>query len=100
MDRKNGRTDKGTTCTRAVISHNIPNSTFSIIYTNITNVYVKYNDKQKFVNLTRLDKKRVSSGLVETFKMMNGFHNLNKDLVFGLEVFDSDKGGHRGHDKK
>jgi len=33
--------------------------------------------------------------LVETFKIMNGFYNINRDLFFEL-----DNVGHRGHKKK
>jgi len=33
--------------------------------------------------------------LVETYKILNGFYNINKDLFFDL-----DDGGHRSHEKK
>lgn len=39
----------------------------------------------------RLDKRRISSNLVETFKRLNGFYNINRYLFFEL-----DDGGHRG----
>ena len=42
----------------------------------------KYDDRLKFLRLTRLDKRRIRSDLVETFKILNGFYNINKDLFF------------------
>ena len=49
----------------------------------------KYDDRLKFLGLTRLDKRRIRSYLVETFKILNGFYNINVD------------GGRRsGHEKK
>jgi len=42
-----------------------------------------------------LDKRRIRSDLVETFKILNGFYNINKGLFFDL-----DDGGRRGHEKK
>ena len=44
---------------------------------------------------TRLDKRRIRSDLVETFKILIGFYNINKDLFFDLN-----DGGCRGHEKK
>jgi len=41
-----------------------------------------------------LDKRRIRSDLVETFKILNGFYNINKGLFFDL-----DDGGRRGHEK-
>jgi len=32
----------------------------------------------KFLGLTRLDKRRIRSDLVETLKILNGFYNINK----------------------
>ena len=55
----------------------------------------KYDDRLKILGLTRLDKRRIRSDLVETFKIMNGFYNINRDLFFEL-----DEGGRRGHEKK
>jgi len=55
----------------------------------------KYDDRLKFLGLTRLDKRSIRSDLVETFKILNGFYNINKGLFFDL-----DDGGHRGHEKK
>jgi len=37
----------------------------------------------------------ITSDLVETFKILNGFYNINKGLFFDLN-----DGGHRGHEKK
>ena len=47
------------------------------------------------MGLTRLDKRRIRSDLVETFKILNGFYNIHKDLFFDL-----DDGGRSGHEKK
>jgi len=44
---------------------------------------------------TMLDKRRIRSDLVETFKILNGFYNINKGLFFDL-----DDGGRTGHEKK
>jgi len=52
----------------------------------------KYDDRLKFLGLTSLDKRRIRSDLVETFKILNGFYNINKGLFFDL-----DDGGHRDH---
>jgi len=49
----------------------------------------------KFLGLTRLDKRRIRSDLVETLKILNGFYNINKGLFFDL-----DDDGRRGHEKK
>jgi len=43
----------------------------------------------------RLERRRVRSDLTETFKIMNGECDLNRDLFFQLE-----EGGRRGHDQK
>ena len=42
-----------------------------------------------------LERRRVRSDLVETFKIMNGVYDINGDLFFKL-----DEGGKRGHDQK
>jgi len=55
----------------------------------------KYDDRLKFLGLTRLDKRRIRSDLVETFKILNGIYNINKGLFFDL-----DDGGRKGHEKK
>ena len=43
----------------------------------------------------RLERRRVRSDLIETFKIMNGMYDINGDLFFKL-----DEGGRRGHDQK
>jgi len=55
----------------------------------------EYDDRLKFLGLTRFDKSRIRSDLVETLKKINGFYNINKGLFFDL-----DYGGRRGHGKK
>ena len=47
----------------------------------------KYDDRLKFLGLTRLDKRRIRSDLVEAFKILNGFYNINKGLVFDLDCY-------------
>ena len=42
----------------------------------------KYDDRLKFLVLTRLDKRRIRSDLVETFKILSGFCNVNRDMYF------------------
>ena len=43
----------------------------------------------------RLDRRRVRSDLLETFKNINGHHNLTADTFFKF-----DDSGRRGHSKK
>ena len=43
----------------------------------------------------RLERLRVRSNLIETFKIMYGMYDTNCDLFFQL-----DEGGRRGHDQK
>jgi len=59
------------------------------------NVSMNVSMNAQFLGLTRLDKRRIRSDLVETFKVLNGFYNINKGLFFDL-----DDGGRRGHEKK
>jgi len=53
-----------------------------------------YDDRLKELGLTRLDKRRLRSDLIETFKIINGNHT-DTDIFFEL-----DEGGRRGHSKK
>ena len=45
--------------------------------------------------LTRLDKRRLRSDLIETFNIINGNYDIDTDIFFEL-----DEGGRRGHSKK
>jgi len=56
---------------------------------------LQYNERLKQLVLMRLERRRVRSDLIETFKIMNGEYDFNRDLFFLLE-----KGGRRGHDDK
>ena len=56
---------------------------------------VNYDDRLKFLSLTKLDKRKIINDLVESFTILNGFYNTNRDLFFKL-----DDGGRRGHKKK
>jgi len=49
----------------------------------------------KLLGLTRLDKRRIRSDLVETFKILNVYYNINKGLFFDL-----DDARRCGHEKK
>ena len=55
---------------------------------------VSYNDRLKQLGLIKLGR-RMSSDLVETFKIVNGKYDINPDLFFQL-----DEAGRRGHDQK
>jgi len=55
---------------------------------------LQYNETET-VGLMQLERRRVRSDLIETFKIMNGECDLNRDLIFQLE-----EGGRRGHDQK
>jgi len=56
---------------------------------------LNYDDRLKELGLTRLDKRRLRSGLIETFKIINGNYDIDTDLFFEL-----DERGRRGHSKK
>ena len=55
---------------------------------------INYDDRLKEIGLTRLDKRRLRSDLIETFKMISGNYDIDTDLFFEL-----DEGGRRGHSK-
>ena len=38
-----------------------------------------YDDRLKCLNLMRLETRRVMSDLIETFKIVNGKHNINSE---------------------
>jgi len=44
---------------------------------------LQYNERQ--LGLVRLERRRVRSDLIETFKIMNGEYDLSRDLFFQLE---------------
>jgi len=54
-----------------------------------------YNDRLKQLGLMRLERGRVRSDLIETYKIMNGAYDLNCDVLFQLET-----GSRRGQDQK
>jgi len=54
-----------------------------------------YDERLKYLGLTRLDTRRVRSDLIETFKIMNGLYNVNREMFFKLDV-----SGRRGHNMK
>jgi len=55
----------------------------------------KYDERLKYLGLTRLDTRRVRSDLIETFKIMNGLYDVNREMFFKLGV-----SGRRGHNMK
>jgi len=43
---------------------------------------LQHNERVKQLGLMRLGRRRVRSDLIETFKIMNGEYDLNRDLFF------------------
>jgi len=43
---------------------------------------LQYNERLRQLDLMRLERGRVRSDLIETFKIMNGEYDLNRDLFF------------------
>ena len=41
-----------------------------------------YNDRLEELGLTRLDKRRLRSDLIETFKIINGNYDIDTDIFF------------------
>jgi len=56
---------------------------------------LQYDERLKQLGFMHLERRRVRSDLIETFKIMNGVYDINGDLFFQL-----DEGGRRGHDQK
>ena len=56
---------------------------------------LQYDERLKQLGFMHLERRRVRSDLIETFKIMNGVYDINGDLFFQL-----DEGGTRGHDQK
>jgi len=54
-----------------------------------------YNDRLEELGLTRLDKRRLRSDLIETFKIINGNYDIYTDIFLEL-----DEGGRRDHSLK
>jgi len=44
-----------------------------------------YDDRLKELGLTRLDKRRLRSDLIETFKIINGNYDIDTDIFFELD---------------
>jgi len=55
-----------------------------------------YADRLKYLGLSSLENRRIRSDLIETYKIINGYYNIDASLVF----FNFDEGGRRGHSKK
>jgi len=55
----------------------------------------KYDERLEYPGLIRLERRRVRSNLIETFKIMKGHYDVHHDLWFEL-----DEDGRRGHDQK
>ena len=58
-------------------------------------VGVMNDERLKYLGLTRLDTRRVRSDLIETFRIMNGLYDVNREMFFKLDV-----SGRRGHNMK
>ena len=54
-----------------------------------------YDDRLKFLNLMRLETRRVRSDLIETFKIVNGKYSIKSE-----SLFEYNEGGRRGHSKE
>jgi len=54
-----------------------------------------YPDRLKNLGLTSLENRRIRSDLIETYKIINGYYNIDAKLFFQF-----DEGGRRGHSKK
>ena len=56
---------------------------------------LNYDDRLKELGLTsRLDKRRLRSDVIETFKIINGNYDIDTELFFEV-----DEGGRKGHSK-
>ena len=56
---------------------------------------MKYDEVElKYLGLTRLEKRRIRSDLIECFKITNGMYDIDRELFFTI-----DDGGRRGHDQ-
>jgi len=55
---------------------------------------LQYDERLKYLGLTRLEKRRARSDLIETYKIMNGTYSIDRF------IFDVDDYGLRAHDKK
>jgi len=47
---------------------------------------LNYDDRMNYLGLMRLEKGRVRSDLIETFKFMKGMYDVEKKICFELEV--------------
>jgi ribonuclease P/MRP protein subunit RPP40 len=56
---------------------------------------MSYEERVKFLDMTTLETRRVRGDLIEVFKIMKGFKNVNKDKFFTM-----DTGCTRGHELK
>jgi len=54
-----------------------------------------YEERLTRLNLMKLENRRHGSDLLETFKIINGYYNINRELFFMY-----DEGGRRGQSKK
>jgi len=57
--------------------------------------HLNYDDRLNYLDLMRLEKRRVRSDLIETFKFMKGMYDIEKDIFFEM-----DESGRRGHEQK
>ena len=54
-----------------------------------------YADRLKNLELMSLENRRIRSDLIETYKIINGYYNIDASIFFQF-----DEGGRRGHSKK
>jgi len=55
----------------------------------------KYDDRLNYLGLMRLERRRVISDLIETFKITKGMYTVNKEVFFEL-----DDSGRRRHEQE
>ena len=53
-----------------------------------------YNDRLKELGITTLEARRKRSDLIEAFKIMNGFDDVNRELLFSLAINTAHLRGH------
>jgi len=57
--------------------------------------HLNYDDRLNYLRLMRLEKRRVRSALIGTFKFIKGMYDVEKEIFFEL-----DDRGRRGHNQK
>ena len=45
-----------------------------------------YADRLKYLGLSSLENRRIRSDLIETYKIINGYYNIDASLVFSISM--------------